>query len=89
MAETLAPIPDLSDEHGIEPTQRPDKAKEASWARMETRTRRETVGFIGLGRMGRPMATNLAQAGYELVVRDADRDVERQFAEENGRGGRP
>ena len=28
-------------------------------------TRRETVGFIGLGRMGRPMATNLARAGYD------------------------
>ena len=47
-------------------------------------TRRETVGFIGLGRMGRPMATNLARAGYELVVRDADRDVELRFAEETG-----
>ena len=46
--------------------------------------RRETVGFIGLGRMGRPMATNLARAGYELVVRDAERDVELRFAEENG-----
>ena len=48
-------------------------------------TRRETVGFIGLGRMGRPMAANLARAGYELVVRDADRDVERRFAEETAR----
>jgi 3-hydroxyisobutyrate dehydrogenase len=49
-------------------------------------TRRETVGFIGLGRMGRPMATNLTRAGYELVVRDAGRDVERRFAEEAGAG---
>ncbi len=44
----------------------------------------ETVGFVGLGRMGRPMATNLVRAGYRLVVRDADRDVERRFAEEFG-----
>ena len=28
----------------------------------------ETVGFIGLGLMGRPMATNLIKAGYPLVV---------------------
>jgi 4-hydroxybutyrate dehydrogenase/sulfolactaldehyde 3-reductase len=29
-----------------------------------------TVGFIGLGRMGRPMAANLARKGFELVVND-------------------
>jgi 3-hydroxyisobutyrate dehydrogenase len=45
---------------------------------------RETVGFVGLGRMGWPMATNLAQAGYQLIVRDADSDVERRFAEQLG-----
>ncbi|MBI4336806.1 MAG: NAD(P)-dependent oxidoreductase [Chloroflexi bacterium] len=28
------------------------------------------VGFIGLGNMGRPMATNLAKAGHQLVVHD-------------------
>ena len=28
----------------------------------------ETVGFIGLGLMGRPMATNLLKAGHSLVV---------------------
>src|SRR5436190_3405133 len=28
----------------------------------------ETIGFIGLGLMGRPMATNLINAGYPLVV---------------------
>lgn len=28
------------------------------------------VGFIGLGRMGRPMATNMAQKGFRLVVND-------------------
>ena len=28
----------------------------------------ETVGFIGLGLMGRPMATNLLRRGYPLVV---------------------
>src|ERR1700752_1782671 len=28
----------------------------------------QTVGFIGLGIMGRPMAKNLLKAGYSLVV---------------------
>jgi 3-hydroxyisobutyrate dehydrogenase len=46
--------------------------------------RRETVGFVGLGRMGWPMAASLTRAGYELVVRDADHEVERRFAEEHG-----
>lgn len=31
----------------------------------------DTVGFIGLGTMGGPMATNLAKAGVPLVVHDA------------------
>jgi 3-hydroxyisobutyrate dehydrogenase-like beta-hydroxyacid dehydrogenase len=31
----------------------------------------ETVGFIGLGTMGGPMAANLAKAGVPLVVHDA------------------
>ena len=30
----------------------------------------ETVGFIGLGTMGMPMASNLAKAGVKLVVHD-------------------
>ena len=29
-----------------------------------------TVGYIGLGTMGRPMASNVARAGFELVVFD-------------------
>ena len=28
----------------------------------------EKIGFIGLGIMGGPMAHNLVEAGYELVV---------------------
>ena len=30
------------------------------------------IGFIGLGRMGGPMARNLAQAGYAVSVFDVD-----------------
>lgn len=32
----------------------------------------ETIGFIGLGRMGRPMASNLCRKGFRLVVNDAN-----------------
>jgi 2-hydroxy-3-oxopropionate reductase len=32
----------------------------------------EKIGFIGLGIMGKPMATNLLMAGYPLVVHDID-----------------
>ena len=34
--------------------------------------RLETIGFIGLGRMGRPMASNLCRKGFRLVVNDID-----------------
>ena len=31
------------------------------------------IGFIGLGRMGRPMALNLIKHGFELTVFDIDK----------------
>jgi 2-hydroxy-3-oxopropionate reductase len=34
----------------------------------------DTVGFIGLGIMGKPMAQNLIEAGYELVVYNRTRE---------------
>ncbi len=43
----------------------------------------ERVGFIGLGIMGKPMAQNLMEAGYELTV--FNRSPEK--AEELGKGG--
>ena len=30
----------------------------------------QKIGFIGLGRMGRPMATNMLKKGFDLVVLD-------------------
>jgi 3-hydroxyisobutyrate dehydrogenase len=36
-----------------------------------SRSRRPVVGFIGLGRLGSPMAASLRRAGFELVVFDA------------------
>jgi 3-hydroxyisobutyrate dehydrogenase-like beta-hydroxyacid dehydrogenase len=34
----------------------------------------EKVGFIGLGRMGRPFATNIVKSGFDLVVYDLQPD---------------
>lgn len=41
------------------------------------------VGFVGLGMMGWPMAHNLAEAGFDLVVRDADPELQHRFALEH------
>ena len=42
------------------------------------------IGFIGLGIMGKPMARNLAKAGYDLVVYNRSRDdVDTLLAEGN------
>ncbi len=45
---------------------------------------RETVGFVGLGNMGRPMAASLVRAGFEVIGYDADRDAADSFAAETG-----
>ena len=45
----------------------------------------EKIGFIGLGRMGKPMAMNLVRKGFGLVVLDLD---ERAMAELEGLGAR-
>jgi 3-hydroxyisobutyrate dehydrogenase len=42
------------------------------------------VGFVGLGRMGHPMARNLARAGYRIVAHDADRDALRRACDATG-----
>jgi 3-hydroxyisobutyrate dehydrogenase len=42
-----------------------------------------TVGFVGLGNMGWPMAANLHAAGFSLVVRDADAGRAASFAAEH------
>src|ERR1700728_4632016 len=40
------------------------------------------VGFIGIGNMGWPMASHIAQAGHELTVFDANAARAKRFAEE-------
>jgi 3-hydroxyisobutyrate dehydrogenase len=41
------------------------------------------VGFIGIGNMGRPMAANLARAGVDLTIYDADPKQSARFADEH------
>src|SRR5256885_3423952 len=46
----------------------------------------DSVGFIGLGTMGGPMAQNLVKAGVSVVVHDANPNATKPFA---GRPGVP
>jgi 3-hydroxyisobutyrate dehydrogenase-like beta-hydroxyacid dehydrogenase len=43
-----------------------------------------TIGFVGLGQQGGPMAANLLAAGYDLIVHDADAERERRFVAAHG-----
>ncbi len=42
------------------------------------------VGFVGLGKMGAPMATRLAEAGYQVQGYDVSEDAARSWAERSG-----
>lgn len=48
-----------------------------------------TIGFVGLGNMGWPMAANLHAAGFPLVVRDIDPTRQAAFAAEHSGIGQP
>jgi 3-hydroxyisobutyrate dehydrogenase-like beta-hydroxyacid dehydrogenase len=43
-------------------------------------TSKPSVAFLGLGRMGRPMATNIARAGFPVVVHNRTRSTAEDFA---------
>ena len=43
----------------------------------------KTIGFIGVGNAGYHLAANLPRAGFNLIVRDADRSRAKNFVEEN------
>jgi 3-hydroxyisobutyrate dehydrogenase len=43
-----------------------------------------TIGFIGLGNMGRPMTTRLAGAGHRLLLLDIDRALTESLAQSLG-----
>jgi 3-hydroxyisobutyrate dehydrogenase len=44
----------------------------------------KTIGVIGIGNMGRPMAANLVKGGYQVVAYDADAKRAAQFAKDHG-----
>ena len=46
----------------------------------------DVVGFVGLGRMGRGMATNLCRRGFRLVVNDVNRDAVDALEKHQARG---
>src|SRR5712692_5669719 len=46
-----------------------------------------TIGFIGLGIMGKPMARNLMKAGYPLVVHNRSRPAVDELAKEGAKAG--
>ena len=48
---------------------------------------RETIGFIGLGVMGSPMARRLIESGFSVVVYDTSRSATEPFAPLNCRVG--
>ena len=43
-----------------------------------------SIGFVGLGNMGYPMAVNLCKAGFKLMVADLNSDVVTKFCAETG-----
>ncbi|HXQ12884.1 MAG TPA: NAD(P)-dependent oxidoreductase [Caulobacteraceae bacterium] len=43
-----------------------------------------TIGFVGLGRMGAPMAARLIAAGHALVVLDANEETQARFVATHG-----
>lgn len=47
-----------------------------------TGSRDQVIGFIGLGLMGKPMARNLARAGYALVIHNRSREVVEELSAE-------
>jgi 3-hydroxyisobutyrate dehydrogenase len=47
-------------------------------------TERPSVGFIGVGNMGWPMAACLVRAGFAVLVNDSRRDVANNFVQQIG-----
>src|SRR5215510_10343100 len=43
------------------------------------------IGFIGLGRMGRPMSSNLCRKGFKLLVNDINPEAVRALAKLDAR----
>jgi 2-hydroxy-3-oxopropionate reductase len=50
-------------------------------------TMSESIGFIGLGIMGKPMAHNLLKAGFPLVVQNRHQEITDEFLAAGARAG--
>src|SRR3569833_3132993 len=48
----------------------------------------EMIGFVGLGRMGQPMASNLQRKGFRLVVHDINKDAVAELESLQARGAK-
>src|SRR5512143_3264058 len=48
---------------------------------------RPSIGFVGLGIMGRPMVRNLMRAGYEVTVHDFNRAAVAELVAEGAKEG--
>src|SRR4051794_33238496 len=46
----------------------------------------DVIGFIGLGRMGRPMASNLCRKGFRLIVHDINAEAVAELEQLQARG---
>lgn len=60
-----------------------EREREKSWADAQAgrvMTAPKTIAFLGLGRMGLPMASNIAKAGFEVVVYNRTRRIAEEFA---------
>lgn len=48
-------------------------------------TAKQTIGFIGVGNMGRPMATHLVNQGHDVVIHDVSPEARRAMVEAGAR----
>lgn len=53
----------------------------------EIRKLKKTIGFIGLGIMGKPMALNLVKAGYSVMVNDINKSSVEEVAKAGATAG--
>lgn len=48
-------------------------------------TTKQTIGFIGVGNMGRPMATHLVNQGHDVIIHDVSADARRAMVQAGAR----
>lgn len=48
-------------------------------------TSKQTIGFIGVGNMGRPMATHLVNKGHDVIVHDVSAEARRAMVQAGAR----